>query len=263
MNTYRSPLSGLFPPVVLNLLIANVVFFIAKLVIINIYNYDITEILGLHYYKSDSFRSYQLITYMFQHEGFQHIFFNMFGLWMFGQTLENFWGPKKFLLFYVVCGIGAGLTQEADYYYHLHQITNAISAYNPATDPSFLNYNNLVGVYFPEYRVPTPQSHLEASATLYNLYLSYSGMLNTIGASGAIFGILLAFGMLFPNTIMYFLFFPVPVKAKWVVLVYGLWELYSGVSGRAGDTTAHFAHLGGMLFGFLLIMYWKNKNPVT
>jgi len=210
----------ILPPVIKNLLIINGLFLFAQFVLRESYGIEIADVLGLHYFFSSKFRPYQLITYMFMHGNFMHLLSNMFALWMFGAVLEGYWGPKRFLTFYLVTGLGAALTHYAVFYF---QITPLVAQLN---DPSQI-------------------------AELYNAPL-------VVGASGSIFGLLLAFGMLFPNTMIY-VYFAIPIKAKWFVLIYGLMELFSGVT-NAGDNVAHFAHLGGMLFGFFMIRYWNKNN---
>jgi membrane associated rhomboid family serine protease len=260
MDYYRPPSFSLFPPVVKNLLIANTLFFIATLVVNNTYHIDLNNILGLHYFQASTFKPYQLVTYMFMHGGFAHILFNMFALWMFGYSLENLWGPKRFLFFYFVCGIGAGLTQEFVQYFYFHHIHQALEVFSSA--PNQPDFTAIAAKYFG----------LEASGgeTFSGQYMvlllqkAFEDAMSqsvTIGASGAIFGILLAFGMLFPNTLLYVYLF-VPVKAKYFVIVYGLIELFSAVSNRPGDDVAHYAHIGGMVFGFFLIMYWRRKRDI-
>ena len=190
------------PPVTRNLLIINVIVWLACLLFRNLVGY-----LALFNYGSGFFNIYQLVTYMFTHVDFTHIFFNMFALFMFGGVLENYWGQKRYLTYYMVTGIGAGLVQLLVLY--------------------------LNGIFDP---VPT------------------------IGASGAIFGLLLAFGMLFPDTPLFLFFVPIPIKAKYFVIGYGLIEFFFGISNRSGDNVAHFAHLGGMLFGLILILLWRRKR---
>ena len=207
-----------------HLLIINVLMYLAAITLTR-FHIDLTEYLGLHFFKASHFQPYQLITYMFMHANFGHLFFNMFALWMFGNTLENIWGSKRFLLFYMVCGIGAGLCQELVQY-----IQYSTSLANYATV-------NMGG------HIVTMDAYLN--------------MMNTVGASGAIYGLLLAFGMMFPNSLIYF-YFLIPIKAKWFIIGYAVIELVSGLTGV--DNVAHFAHLGGMLFGLLLILYWQ-KNP--
>jgi membrane associated rhomboid family serine protease len=189
------------------------------------FHIDLTDLLGLHFFKASDFHIYQFITYMFMHANFGHLFFNMFALWMFGNTLENIWGSQRFLLFYMVCGIGAGLCQELVQYI---QYTTSLAEYATV---------NMGGQIIP--------------------MSSYLNMMNTVGASGAIYGLLLAFGMMFPNSQIY-LYFLFPIKAKWFVIGYAVIELISGFGGA--DNVAHFAHLGGMLFGLILILYWRKKG---
>ena len=225
MNEQYSPTGfRVLPTVVKHLLIINILMFLATFTLER-FHIDLTNILGLHFFKASDFRIYQFITYMFMHANFGHLFFNMFALWMFGNTLENIWGSKRFLLFYMVCGIGAGLCQELVQY-----IEYATSLSNYAT-------------------VNTGSQIIPMSA--------YLNMMNTVGASGAIYGLLLAFGMMFPNSRIY-LYFLLPIKAKWFVIGYAVLELIMGIGGA--DNVAHFAHLGGMLFGLLLILYWR-KHP--
>jgi len=240
---YRPTGFSVLPLVVKNLLILNGLFFLATVTFGNVFNIDLTEILGLHYFQSDAFRPYQLVTYMFMHGNFTHILFNMFALWMFGNVLENFWGPKRFLIYYVITGIGAGLIQLLVIFIQVHYATmhltvEQIAQVRETGYQIIKNNQNFVDPFMGKLNA------------LYNM--------TTIGASGAVFGLLLAFGMLFPNTLIYIYFF-IPMKAKWFVVIYGVIELFSGVY-YTGSDVAHFAHLGGMLFGYFLIVYWR-KNP--
>ena len=215
------------PTMTKNLLVVNVLAFIATFVLERS-GIDLTRMLGLHFFLASEFHIYQFITYMFLHGGFTHILFNMFALWMFGSVIERVWGPKKFLFYYICCGIGAGFTQELVQY-----ITYSME------DIAAYQYVNAGGV----------QMTTDA----------YINLWTTIGASGAVYGILLAFGMLFPNERLFIIPFPFPIKAKWLIVGYIAIELFSAMSGP-GDGVAHMAHLGGMLFGFLLIRYWQ-KHP--
>ena len=225
MNEQYSPTGfRVLPTIVKHLLIINVLMFLAYVTLAR-FNIDLNDILGLHFFKASDFRIYQLVTYMFMHGNFGHLFFNMFALWMFGNTLENIWGSKRFLLFYVVCGIGAGLCQELVQYI---QYATSLAQYETV---------NMGG------RIISMDSYLN--------------MMTTVGASGAIYGLLLAFGMMFPDSRIY-LYFLFPIKAKWFVIGYAVLELILGFQGV--DNVAHFAHLGGMLFGLLLILYWR-KHP--
>jgi len=244
MQQYRPNSFSLLPLVVKNLLIINGLFFLTTLVVQNQLNIDLSDTLGLHYPKSENFRIWQIISYMFMHGSFMHLFFNMFALWMFGNTLENYWGPKRFLIYYMITGIGAGIIQLLITHFRLMSLTSQISGQE-------LDY------------VLTKGSEIFHSGQ--NFTDPIAGKINelvnsvTIGASGAVFGILLAFGMLFPNTMLY-IYFAIPIKAKWFVILYGAAELYSGIANSSGDNVAHFAHLGGMLFGFILIKLWQKKS---
>ena len=215
------------PPMTKNLLIINVLAFLATMVL-QLRGIDLTSMFGLHFFLASDFHVYQFLTYMFLHGGWTHILFNMFALWMFGSVIERVWGPKKFLFYYICCGIGAGLTQEVVQY--ADYSIQGIAAYQ---------YVNAGGVQMTT-----------------NAYIN---LWTTIGASGAVYGILLAFGMIFPNERLFIIPFPFPIKAKWLIVGYVASELFSAMSGP-GDGVAHMAHLGGMLFGFLLIRYWQ-KHP--
>ena len=208
-----------------NLLVINILAFLASWVLQRS-GVDLNALLGLHFFKASDFHFYQFFTYMFLHGGFTHILFNMFALWMFGSVIERVWGPKKFLFYYIVCGVGAGIVQEmAQYGSYLYQ---GLADYQ---------YVSMGG------------AHISMD--------SYINLWTTIGASGAVYGILLAFGMIFPNERMFIIPFPFPIKAKWLIVGYIAIELFSAMSGP-GDGVAHMAHLGGMLFGYLLIRYWRN-----
>ena len=214
------------PPVTKNLLIINILCFFGYQVAKK-YGIDLNDMLGLHFFLASDFNLAQLVTYMFMHANFQHIFFNMFAVWMFGRTLEHVLGSKRFLTYYMVCGIGAGLVQELVQYV---QYAMELSHYE--------NVNTGLAI------IPMAE---------------FLNMMTTVGASGAVYGILLAFGMLFPESRMFVFPLPFPIKAKFFVIGYAVIELFSGF-GSSGDGIAHFAHLGGMIFGFLLIMYWRKKN---
>ena len=215
------------PTVTKNLLIINVLVFLAGYALQG-YGVDLDSMFGLHYFMASDFRVYQLFTYLFLHGGFTHLFFNMFAVWMFGRILEHVWGPKRFLFYYLVCGVGAGLCQEL--------------------------------VQFVDYTMElAPYARVDVGGGFIISMGEYLNMMNTVGASGAVYGILLAFGMLFPNEQMFIFPLPMPIKAKYFVIGYAAIELLQGLANRGGQI-AHFAHLGGMLFGFLLIMYWRNKK---
>ena len=232
------------PPITKNLLIINVLMYMG-IVVAKSYGIDLSNYLGLHFFLAEDFNLIQIFTYMFMHGGLSHLFFNMFALWMFGRTLEYIWGPKRFLIFYLVCGIGAGLIQELATTIHYYtQVANlppeAVEVVIKDGANALHNYMNFTN---------------PALAIL-------NGTLNgvSIGASGCIFGILLGFGMLFPDEKMFVFPLPFPIKAKFFVMGYAVIELLLGLSNNPSDNVAHFAHLGGMIFGFFLIMYWKNKR---
>lgn len=272
---------NLLPEVVKNLLIINGLFFLATYVLQNTYGIDLIEKLGLHYMGSDKFQPYQIITHIFMHGSFMHIFSNMFMLWMFGNILENHWGGKRFLIYYMITGFGAAFIHYViSYYMEMAPVINAINDYIAAPSleklnafsvehkflisqfssaeiqqayAQFYNYTQTLSIN------PADSTALNGTVNFMETYKTYFlGLPNMVGASGAVFGTLLAFGMLFPNQVIY-LYFAIPIKAKYFVILYGLFELYAGVSSNPGDNVAHYAHLGGMLFGFILIKYW-NKN---
>lgn len=209
------------PPVVKNLIIINVIVYIATVLIGN----TMYEKFALFYFQSPLFKPYQIITHMFMHGGFFHILFNMYTLFIFGCVLENVWGGKKFLLYYLVTGIGAAIVHSGVMYLEVSSLTNA----------------------------------LEAGDLVAKIQITQIFSTPTVGASGAIYGLLLAYGMLFPNNVMQLLFPPVALKAKYFVLIFGALELVLGISD-SGSNIAHFAHLGGMIFGYFLIIYWKKNN---
>jgi membrane associated rhomboid family serine protease len=215
------------PTVTKNLIIINILFFFGTFVAQR-YGIDLVTYLGLHFFLAGDFNPAQLVTYMFMHGGFAHLFFNMFAVFMFGPILEQTWGPKRFLFYYMVCGIGAGLIQE--------------------------------GVQYIQYATELSRHSQVNIGTEIIPMGDYLNLMTTIGASGAVFAILLAFGMLFPNNRLFVFPIPFPVKAKYFVVGYALIELYAGVANHVGDNIAHFAHLGGMVFGFILIMYWRKKD---
>ena len=217
-------------PVVLNLIIINVLVYIAQTLFGGSGDSNwIFDFGALHHYKSDHFHLYQIITHMFMHGGFFHLLFNMIVLWMFGTAMERVWGPKVFLIFYFICGIFAALTQLANYAYEFHGIDSVI-----------LN---------------------SADEARYQLILSRNA---TVGASGAIMGILAAFGYTYPDTKLFIMPIPFPIKAKWAILGIIALDVFGGVSQVAGDNVAHFAHLGGAVAGFVLVYFWnKNKKNNT
>jgi membrane associated rhomboid family serine protease len=216
------------PTIIKNLLIINVLVFLAQMAFDPTGYGRVSQLFALHDVRSVYFKPHQLLSHLFMHGGFMHLFFNMFALWMFGSTLENVWGPKRFLIFYVLCGLGAAA---------LHLVT------------LYLEYQPLV-----RYVETLPIE--EQSSLLYAV--DYKLNVPTVGASGAVFGCLAAFGYLFPNSIVYA--YLIPMKAKWFVILYAGLELWLGLQNSAGDNVAHWAHLGGALVGFLLVLYWNRNN---
>ena len=231
----RMPFSNT-PPVVKNLLIINIIFFFATLLFNKGGSFPLVEHLGVFYFDSPNFRIWQVVTYMFMHSpvSFAHILFNMFALFTFGSSLEMLFGSKRFLNYYLITGLGALVLQMAVQAFEVYQIAGSITI-NPETYSS---------------------TDTHAIRKLQEIY--YGPML---GASGAIFGLLIAFGYLFPNAELFILFIPAPVKAKYIIPIYIVLELFLGVAQFSGDSVAHFAHLGGALFGFILLKIWRIKRP--
>lgn len=219
------------PPVVKNLLIINALFFLAT-VVLEQQNVMLIHELGLHYIDSPFFKPFQLATHFFMHGGIGHIFFNMFALVVFGGHLERFWGPKRFVIFYFVTALGAAA---------LHMLVQGIEIYQ--LSGSWMPLMNEVAF--------DPSNHERVLRILYT---------PTVGASGAVYGLIMAFALLFPNTQFMLLFPPIPIKAKWLAVGLGAIALISGMQNNAGDSVAHFAHLGGMLFGYIMIKIWQRNK---
>lgn len=257
------------PPVVKNLIIINVIFFIAKLALSDI---DLDNLLGLHYPSSQHFKPFQFFTYMFMHANLMHIFFNMYGLWMFGPILEKALGSQRFLFYYVFTGIGAAAFHLGISYFTISPFEQAMATY--VTNPTLDGFRQMVVDFVPSDYASNFQNfiadwsknatnsapYVKESTDALNQILSAMTDVPMVGASGAIFGVLLAFAVLYPMVDLYLFFIPMPIKAKWAVLGYGLIELYMGIANSGGDNVAHFAHLGGMLFGYILILYWKKTS---
>lgn len=213
------------PPVIKNLIIVNALVFFAQQVFENSPTFQMEPLFALHDVQSYYFRPHQIVTHMFMHGGWGHIFVNMLMLWMFGSMLENVWGSKRFLTFYMISGIGAALVHLVALYVENHPLLTEVLTASPIRQQEIFQTINSA----------------------------------TVGASGAVFGCLAAFGYLFPNSVIY-IYFLFPLKAKWFVLLYAVFELVSGVQNTAGDNVAHWAHLGGGLAGFLLVLYWNKNN---
>jgi membrane associated rhomboid family serine protease len=230
MTNFRSTRFEILPPVVKNLIIINALVFLAQNAFGAAAELRITELFALHGWQSPFFKPWQFLTSMFMHAGIMHIFLNMYALWIFGSILENMWGPKRFFLFYLICGFGADLCHMFVSYKELQPIIDQLHLY------SFEDQQRIIN---------SPFSPLNGTS---------------IGASGAIFGCLAGFAYLFPNTLMQILFIPVPIKAKWLILGYSVVELALAIRNAADDNVNHVAHLGGALFGFLLVYFWNKTN---
>jgi len=236
------------PLVVKNLLIINALFFFATISLESAYGLDLFRKLGLFMPGSPYFQPFQFVSHMFMHANLNHIFFNMFALWMFGTAIENLMGSRRFLIYYMITGFGAAFLHLGVNYIELLSLRNELL--NAGLSPAELR----------NYVESPPETIRSDIATPLAGYIR-KYIIPTVGASGAVFGILLAFGMFFPNSYIY-LFFAIPIKAKYFVMAYGALELYFGIVSRPGDNIAHFAHLGGMLFGYLLIRYWRRKRQI-
>jgi rhomboid-like protein len=220
-------------PVVKNLIILNVIVFAAQMIIKDI---NLTELGAMHYFKSEYFKPFQIVTSMFMHSNISitHIIFNMFGLYIFGSILERLWGSKKFLFFYLACGIGANLLQ---------QVVLPFEAQG-----------------FVKYILRTTEA---TSADVDGIKQSFLNQYSSLGASGAITGLMVAFAYLFPNTELMMMFIPMPIKAKILIPILIAIDLFGGIYKLPGDNVAHFAHLGGALIGFLIVLYWNKTNKKT
>jgi membrane associated rhomboid family serine protease len=274
---YRPQRFSFLPEVVKNLLIINGIFFLASYVLQG-RGIDLNDMLGLHYFESEKFRWWQFFTYMFMHGNFGHIFFNMFALWMFGAALENVWGARRFLNYYFITGLGAALVQQLIVYYEMQPAIAYMNNYiaNPdyetlksfSSSVAFTKFSSMeMSEHFNEFigkfNVLVNSDYAKAMQLSVEYMKQFrADALNApvvVGASGAVFGLLLAYGMLFPNALLY-VYFAIPIKAKYFVMIYGGIELFSGILNVPGDNVAHFAHLGGLLFGFITIMVWRNQN---
>ena len=259
---------NILPTGVKNLLIINVLLFLATVVFQRTGLVDLDRWLGMHYFSSQLFQPWQPITYMFMHANFGHLFFNMFALWMFGAAVENAWGTKRFLLYYFITGMSAGMMYYLVIFFQIHPTIALMDQF--LADPSLDSFRVLAtqanGKYLSAEALQQTLAYLEHSPSalqdvINNVVSSKEAILNQfnlVGASGAVFALLLAFGMLFPNAEIY-IYFLFPIKAKWFVVIYGALELIYGVAGT-GDGVAYFAHLSGMLVGLILILLWRNGN---
>jgi membrane associated rhomboid family serine protease len=229
MSDFRYYRPDAFPPVVKNLLIINGLVFLLQMTFTNSPTFNFQNLFALHDVRSVFFKPHQIVTHLFMHGGFSHLLFNMFALWMFGQTLENHFGSKRFLTFYMVSGLGAALLHLGVLYFELQPVWDIFRSLPAEQQAEYLES--------PMFKINTA----------------------TVGASGAVFGCLAAFGYLFPNQMIY-VYFLLPIKAKWFVLIYAGLELWLGIRNSAGDNVAHFAHLGGALAGFLLVLFCNKTD---
>lgn len=285
-NQYRPSGFSFLPPVTKNIIIINVLVYLLTLMLYQTQHIDLNKYLGLHYFTAPDFKPHQFITYLFMHAThgpfggieFRHILFNMFGVFIFGQVLENLWGPKRFLIFYILTGLGAALTQFVIIHFSISPFINELNSLNNhLTLDSFSKFmtSNSVYKYNPSFFLPEFNSFVDqfnsnansnptkALSLASQFILDYkNSVLNAnviIGASGSLFGLLGAFGFIFPNRylLIYFLF---PIKAKWFVIGYGLIELFTGLSNNPGDNVAHFAHLGGLAVGLLIVFILRKDR---
>ncbi len=240
MSRFSSGFLSNTPPVTRNLIIINVVMWLGTVLLIRLFRTNLNFHLGLFYFQSPIFKPWQIVTHMFMHDSSRifHLFFNMWALWMFGKVLEGVWGSKRFLIYYLVTGLGAALVHT---FVNYLQLSPDIMALKSAYSVNRINVTLLNEI-------------LQPGNPFYTLGREL--MRPTVGASGAVYGVLLAFGMLFPNTPLFIIPIPFPIKAKWLIIGAGAISLYLGLSGQGGNV-AHFAHLGGMIFGFVLIKYWN------
>jgi membrane associated rhomboid family serine protease len=232
MSEFRYTRPTSFPPIVKNLIIINVLVWVAQKFFDG--QYQLTDKIGLWPIQSPHFKPYQIATHMFAHspDMFAHILFNMFGLWMFGRVLENVWGGKRFLFFYLICGVGAAIAHLAVEYFQYQPVIDLAHQYEA-------------------------QGYHDMAVRLLDVPVY------AVGASGAIMGVLVAFAFLFPNTELFIMLIPIPIKAKWAVLGFVAIDLFSGISRISGDNVAHFAHLGGAITGFFIVLYWNKTNRKT
>lgn len=278
MTEFRPSRFEILPPIIKNLLIINGLVFLAQSTFPDTAGgFSIDDTFALHAWQSELFKPWQLVTHLFMHGDFSHIFFNMLALWMFGSVLENLWGSKRFLTFYIICGLGAALMHLLVLNWELAPIVRDYAQLSQMHISGSADEGAYMARFIERYHVPfsNPEgliqglrmvgpgdpnlSHYFNEITTYQAIKLNSG---TVGASGAVFGILAAFGYLFPNTYLY-VYMLIPVKAKWFVIFYGAIELYMGIKNSAGDNVAHWAHIGGAVVGLLIVITWNKTNKKT
>ena len=278
MTQFRPSRFEILPTIVKNLLIINALFFLAQ----NVFNgpnasFSFENNFALHAWQSELFRPWQLVTHMFLHGDFGHIFGNMLALWMFGSVLENLWGSKRFLTFYLICGLGAALMHLLFLSYELIPLMKDYAQLARAHSNGSITQGTAMADFIAKYKIRFDKndelieflrSNPANNDLNYNMFenitVYYQTNLNTatIGASGAIFGVLAAFVYLFPNTYIY-IYFLIPVKAKWIGLIYFSYELFFAVRNSAGDNVARWAHVGGAIVGLLIVLTWNKTNKKT
>lgn len=272
MNEFRPSRFEVLPVIIKNLVIINSLCFIAQITVGERFNLPINDLFALHAWKSPLFKPWQLVTHLFLHQDWWHIFGNMFALWMFGSVLENLWTAPRFTMFYLSCGLGAALLHLLFLNYEIGLLTteylNIVAlhgANNSGEVPAMLSFIKTHDIKFSgdivSYLKANPEDHASAGKLLEFLSEYYKMHLNTptIGASGAVFGVLAAFVYLFPNTYLYLYFF-IPVKAKWAGLAYFSYELFLAIQNSAGDNIARWAHVGGAIVGLLIVFTWNKTN---
>lgn len=272
MSFFGSGRGPSIPPVVKNIIIINVIIFALSSLFSDSLSNFMYRHLALFSIKSPLFEPHQIVTHIFMHGNFAHIFFNMFGVFMFGRVLEQLWGSKKMLIFYTVTGLGAAFIHLTVNYVQMSHMVNLAAQFDAAPGYSLFNtivtkygsrsqdYNQIMDFMQQWFYNPDDPSFME-NAKIYVTNITYSNLnIPTVGASGAVFGLLIAFAMMFPDVELMLIFLPIPIKAKYFVPVYALLELFFGVAGFRWDNVAHFAHLGGALFGFILIKIWKRNQ---
>lgn len=257
-------------PAVRAIIGANIVLFIITYLSGRIGLPNLTSYLGLYLPQSEHWRLYQYLTHMFMHGGIMHIFFNMFAVYMFGRILENVWGTERFIVFYLITGLGAALLNSAIGWFHINSMETALTSFQAAPSPGALGDFIKDNISHPApwlYEFldnwtnnPNSPDAIRNGVAIFQQIINESMNVPMVGASGAVFGLLVAFGMLFPNTELYMFFIPIPIKAKYMVIGYGLIELYSGIQNNPSDNIAHFAHLGGLIVGFILVKIWSRNR---
>ena len=274
MSNYYQPSNTVMPPVIKGIIVLNVIMYLITMASEYFgFHQQLFNLFALHYYGSELFQPHQFVTYGFLHGGLGHIFFNMFALWMFGAMLENYWGSKRFFIYFIFTVVGAGVTQMISQHFEISALSKHVSAFINNPDPMdfrvlFEQNMDGMGAEFRSFGAQLASTYetqphnpevIDNAIMFAQNLIPYQASTPLVGASGGVYGILLAFGMMFPNMLIY-LYFLIPVKAKYFVIGYGLLELYTSMQNNPGDNVAHLAHLGGMIFCFIMIMMWRKKD---